>query len=102
MQITVHVIHLIFRYLGKKEDFQRLKSLLNHNNHALGIDLMFISNPCICDSMDKQVTLSEKDIAMLIEILKFAEGACPVESINQEFAIDAEKIENLLSKLEKV
>lgn len=52
--------------------------------------------------MDKQITLNEKDIAMLIEILKFAEGACPVESINQDFAIDADKIENLLSKLEKV
>lgn len=63
---------------------------------------MFISNLCVYDSMDKQITLNEKDIAMLIEILKFAEGACPVESINQEFAIDAEKIENLLSKLEKV
>ncbi|MFZ0184112.1 MAG: hypothetical protein WAL88_04690 [Nitrosotalea sp.] len=51
--------------------------------------------------MDKQITLSDKDIAMLIEILKFADGACPVDSINQEFAIDAEKIEALLSKLEK-
>jgi hypothetical protein len=51
--------------------------------------------------MDKQLTLNDKEITMLIEILKFAEGACPVESINQDFAIDAEKIENLLSKLEK-
>jgi hypothetical protein len=64
-------------------------------------DPMFISNLCICDSMDKQITLSDKDIAMMIEILKFAEGACPVESINPAFAIDPEKIENLLSKLEK-
>lgn len=62
---------------------------------------MFISNSCICDLMDKQITLSDKDIAMMIEILKFAEGACPVESINPEFSIDAEKIESLLSKLEK-
>jgi hypothetical protein len=52
--------------------------------------------------MDKQITLDEKEVSMLIEILKFAEGACPVESINQDFAIDAEKIEKLLSKLEKV
>src|SRR5574340_1142763 len=102
MQIAMHVIHLMFRYLREKEDFQRSKLLLNHNSHTLGINLMFISNLCIWDSMDKQITLSEKDIAMLIEILKFAEGACPVESINQEFAIDAEKIENLLSKLEKI
>lgn len=52
--------------------------------------------------MDKQITLDDKEIGMLIEILKFAEGACPVESINPDFAIDPEKIENLLSKLEKV
>ncbi|MGI0073891.1 MAG: hypothetical protein ACREA3_08770 [Nitrosotalea sp.] len=52
--------------------------------------------------MDKQITLDEKEVSMLIEILKFAEGACPVESINPDFAIDAEKIEKLLSKLEKV
>ena len=62
---------------------------------------MFISNLCIFDSMDKQITLSDKDIAMMIEILKFAEGACPVESINPEFSINGEKIEDLLSKLEK-
>ncbi len=52
--------------------------------------------------MDKQITLDEKEIKTLVEILKFAEGACPVESIDQDFAIDAEKIEALLSKLEKV
>ncbi len=51
--------------------------------------------------MDKQLTLDEKEVKMLVEILKFAEGACPVESIDQNFAIDAEKIEALLSKLEK-
>jgi hypothetical protein len=51
--------------------------------------------------MDKQIILNEKGIKTLIEILKFAEGACPVESIDQNFAIDAEKIEVLLSKLEK-
>ncbi|MGI0086428.1 MAG: hypothetical protein ACREBI_00500 [Nitrosotalea sp.] len=50
--------------------------------------------------IEKQVILSETEIKTLIEILKFAEGACPVESINQDFAIDAEKIEALLSKLE--
>jgi hypothetical protein len=51
--------------------------------------------------MDKQITLDEKEIKTLVEILKFAEGACPVESIDPDFAIDAEKIEALLSKLEK-
>lgn len=49
---------------------------------------------------DKQITLSEKEIGTLIEILKFAEGSCPVESINQDFVIATEKIEALLSKLE--
>ncbi len=52
--------------------------------------------------MDKQITLDEKEIKTLVEILKFAEGACPVESIDKDFEIDAEKIEALLSKLEKV
>lgn len=51
--------------------------------------------------MDKQITLDEKEVRMIIEILKFSEGACPVDSINPDFAIDAEKIEALLSKLEK-
>lgn len=50
--------------------------------------------------MEKQVTLDEKEVKTLIEILKFAEGACPVESIDPDFAIDAEKIEGLISKLE--
>ncbi len=54
------------------------------------------------ENMEKQVTLDEEEIKTLIEILKFAEGACPVESIDPNFAIDAEKIEGLLSKLERV
>ncbi|HJU13822.1 MAG TPA: hypothetical protein VJ792_05140 [Candidatus Nitrosotalea sp.] len=53
-------------------------------------------------AVEKQVTLSDKEIRTLVEILKFAEGACPVESINQDFAIDAEKIEALIAKLERV
>lgn len=52
--------------------------------------------------IEKQIILTEKEIKTLIEILKFAEGACPVESINPDFAIDAEKIEGLISKLEKL
>lgn len=48
----------------------------------------------------KQVTLTEGEIRSIIEILKFAEGACPVESINPDFAIDADRIEGLISKLE--
>ncbi len=52
--------------------------------------------------IEKQITLNEKEVKTLIEILKFAEGACPVESINPDFAIDAEKIEGLISKLEKL
>ncbi|MFZ0184663.1 MAG: hypothetical protein WAL88_07510 [Nitrosotalea sp.] len=54
------------------------------------------------ESMAKQVTLDEKEIKMLIEILKFAEGGCPTESIDPDYAIDAEKIEGLISKLEHV
>lgn len=50
--------------------------------------------------MEKQIILDEKEIKVLVEILKFAEGACPVDSINADFAIDAEKIERLISKLE--
>lgn len=50
--------------------------------------------------MEKQIMLDEKEIRTLVEILKFAEGACPVDSISQDFAIDAEKIERLISKLE--
>lgn len=52
--------------------------------------------------VERQVTLNEKEIRTLVEILKFAEGACPVESINQDFAIDAEKIELLIKKLEQI
>lgn len=52
--------------------------------------------------VERQVSFNEKEIRTLIEILKFAEGACPVESINQDFAIDAEKIEAIIKKLEQV
>lgn len=52
--------------------------------------------------VQKQVMLDDKEIRTLIEVLKFAEGACPVESINPDFAIDAEKIEKIISKLENL
>lgn len=52
--------------------------------------------------IEKQIILTEKEVKTLIEILKFAEGACPVESINPDSTIDAEKIEGLISKLEKL
>lgn len=39
----------------------------------------------------KQVSLDEKEIRTILEVLKFAEGACPTESIDPDFAIDAEK-----------
>ncbi|MDE1862391.1 MAG: hypothetical protein KGI33_05720 [Thaumarchaeota archaeon] len=48
----------------------------------------------------KQVSLNENEIKSLIAILKFAEEACPVESIDQDFAINPEKIEALIVKLQ--
>lgn len=50
---------------------------------------------------DRQVTLSQMEIKTIIEVLKFAESSCPIQDISHEFEIDIDKIEGLISKLEK-
>ena len=48
-----------------------------------------------------QMELSDEEIKILIEILKYALDYCPVEGISQEVNITHDKVENLTSKLEK-
>ncbi len=50
---------------------------------------------------EKQIMLNENELKTIIEVLKFAEGACPIQDITHEFDIDADKLEGLISKLEK-
>lgn len=47
------------------------------------------------------VDLNEEEIKTLIAIMQFSIAACPLGSVSQEFEIDAEKLENLIAKMEK-
>ncbi|MDE1862217.1 MAG: hypothetical protein KGI33_04825 [Thaumarchaeota archaeon] len=49
---------------------------------------------------EKMVSLEANEVRTLIEILKFAESACPIDDIDHECPIDLDKIEALITKLE--
>ncbi len=51
---------------------------------------------------DKQVTLNEREIKTLVAIMKFSIDACPLASVSNDFEIDSEQLEALISKLESV
>ncbi len=51
---------------------------------------------------DKQVTLNEKEIKTLIAIMKFSIDACPLASVSNDFEIDSEQLEALISKLDSI
>lgn len=47
------------------------------------------------------IELNEEEIKILIAILNFSIAACPLEGISTEIEIDADKIEKLVTKMEK-
>jgi hypothetical protein len=47
------------------------------------------------------IELSEEDIKTISAVLKFSISACPLGGISQDIDIDEEKLEKLISKLEK-
>ncbi|MDE1863221.1 MAG: hypothetical protein KGI33_09940 [Thaumarchaeota archaeon] len=47
----------------------------------------------------RQVTMSEREIKTIVEVLKFAEGSCPIQDVTHEFKIDEDMIGGLISKL---
>jgi hypothetical protein len=48
-----------------------------------------------------QIDLNEDDIKTIAAVLKFSISACPLGGISQDIEIDEEKLEKLISKLEK-
>lgn len=52
-------------------------------------------------SVSHQVELSEEEIKILVEILRYALDYCPVESISHEFDITNAKVEDLIAKMEE-
>ena len=46
--------------------------------------------------------LNDEEIKMLVEILNFSIAACPLGGISQDIEIDENKIEKLISKIQKV
>jgi len=47
------------------------------------------------------IDLNQEEIKTLIAILNFSIAACPLQGISQEVEIDADKIEKLITKIEK-
>lgn len=50
--------------------------------------------------MVAQLNLNEQEIKMLIDILRFSIAACPLDGISQDVKIDADMLEQLISKME--
>ncbi|GEM_PF-2105745 len=47
------------------------------------------------------IDLIEEEIKILVAILQFSITACPLDSVSQDVEIDSEKLERLISKLQK-
>ncbi|MGI0073895.1 MAG: hypothetical protein ACREA3_08790 [Nitrosotalea sp.] len=47
------------------------------------------------------IDLNEEEIKTLIAIMQFSISACPLASVSQEFEVDEEKLEKLISKMQK-
>lgn len=48
-----------------------------------------------------QIDLSEEDLKTIAAVLRFSISACPLGGISQDIEIDEEKLEKLISKMEK-
>ncbi len=49
-----------------------------------------------------QTELNDEEIRMIIDVMKYAMNNCPIESASDEVDITADKVANLISKLEKM
>ncbi len=49
-----------------------------------------------------KVDLSEEEIKLIADILKYSVGNCPVESISDRVNVSEDKIEELAARLDKV
>ena len=47
------------------------------------------------------IELTEEEIKIITEILKYSLGSCPVESISNQVNISADGVQELVAKLEK-
>lgn len=48
-----------------------------------------------------QIDLSEEELKTIASVLRFSISACPLGGISQDIEIDEEKLEKLISKMEK-
>ncbi|HEX5457355.1 MAG TPA: hypothetical protein VFX64_03105 [Candidatus Nitrosotalea sp.] len=48
------------------------------------------------------IDLSEEEIKIISAVLKFSIVACPTDSISQDIEIDADKLDRLAQKMDKV
>ncbi len=48
-----------------------------------------------------QIDLSEEDLKTIAAVLRFSISACPLGGISQDIEIDEEKLEKLISKMER-
>ena len=48
-----------------------------------------------------KIELTEEEVKIITEILKFSLGSCPVEGISDQVNISAEGVQELVTKLEK-
>ncbi len=48
------------------------------------------------------IDLTEEEIKIISAVLKFSIVACPTDSISQDVEIDADKLDKLVIKMEKI
>ncbi len=48
------------------------------------------------------IELSDEEIQAVVEILRYAQDYCPLESISDEVKLDNDTVEDLIDKLETV
>ena len=54
------------------------------------------------DKLDMaQIDLNEEELKTIAAVLRFSISACPLGGISQDIEIDEEKLEKLISKIEK-
>jgi len=66
---------------------------------AIAILSVYIIQYCKLDMV--QIDLSEEDLKTIAVVLRFSISACPLGGISQDIEIDEEKLEKLISKMER-
>ena len=51
-------------------------------------------------SIFRQVELSDEELKIIVETLKYALNVCPIETVTYEVSVTTDKVQNLIEKLE--